>query len=629
MTIGIEDFYKGYRISDVIKENAVILNMENTVQDAVAEMMEMSVNSVIIAENGIPVGILTGKDVSRLISKGEDISSIKLRDEMDHPVPIVEVEASVYEAVRIMTEKEIHKAVVVDEKGIMTGIVSLSYLFRMLEQENKRFVKELVAKKEKTLLEKAVTLEERLAELSAIYDNSPVLMILVDRQRRVQKVNYSAVRFTGRAAEEMIGLRDGEALRCMHSADDPRGCGFGEFCQSCTVRRIVQDTFETGKARSKVEARLSLALEDEDVFFLVSTAFLALPQGEMVLLCIEDIPYRKGVEEVLRASEEKLRMIFKNSPVGISCFDRNSIITECNNKLAEILGAPKEKIIGVNMKAALRDEKEKAALEAALSGGMGRFEGDSVSVTGGKLSTIKTIYSALISGNGSILGGISITEDISERREAEERLMAVLNEKEVLLREVNHRVKKNLQLIYSLLNLQKEHATNKEFLDMIEEYQNRIRAISLVHESLYQSEDLSNINIRNYINGLASRLFRYYEVESSWVIMSVDIEDISLEVSYAIPFGLIVSELVADSLQHSCPNKGKSEIKIIVRSIDEKGVELVMSTSCMTMPCACGSIAQGSFGQQVVEILVKHLKGEMKIEKDGGTKLYIKFRREK
>jgi len=90
-------------------------------------------------------------------------------------------------------------------------------------------------------------LRKSQAELSAIYDNAPIVMILVDQERRVRKVNLTAVKFAQRAAEEMIGLRGGEALRCLHSADDPRGCGFGRFCQGCPVRRMVFDSFETGK----------------------------------------------------------------------------------------------------------------------------------------------------------------------------------------------------------------------------------------------------------------------------------------------------------------------------------------------------------------------------------------------
>jgi len=118
-------------------------------------------------------------------------------------------------------------------------------------------------------------------------------MILVDQERRVQKVNYTAARFAQRAAEEMIGLYGGEALRCIHSTDDLRGCGFGRFCEACPVRQIVLDTFKTGKNHYRVKAKLQFASRQGDVTVLASTILLNLPEGQRVLVCIEDITERK------------------------------------------------------------------------------------------------------------------------------------------------------------------------------------------------------------------------------------------------------------------------------------------------------------------------------------------------
>jgi len=158
-------FYEGYCISDVRKEYAVILSIGNTVKDAVAEMIAMSVNCVVVEENGTSVGILTGKDMLRLISTGKDISSIKLSDEMDYPIHTVEAITPVHEAVRVMARKEIHKSVVVDENGSVTGTVSLSYLLSMLEKKCREFLEEQLVEKEKMLARKAIALEETRLEL--------------------------------------------------------------------------------------------------------------------------------------------------------------------------------------------------------------------------------------------------------------------------------------------------------------------------------------------------------------------------------------------------------------------------------------------------------------------------------
>ena len=152
------------------------------------------------------------------------------------------------------------------------------------------------------------TLRDSQAELSSIFENVPVAMILVDRDRRVRKVNRSTVEFMDRPAEQMVGLRGGEALRCLHSLDDPKGCGFGPFCETCPVRRTVMATFETGESHFRVEAELPFdrAEKEELLTFLVSTAVIDNPEGRLVLVCIEDITDRRRAEGEVEKHREHL-----------------------------------------------------------------------------------------------------------------------------------------------------------------------------------------------------------------------------------------------------------------------------------------------------------------------------------
>ncbi len=145
-------------------------------------------------------------------------------------------------------------------------------------------------------------LKQSKAELSAILHNAPLLMMLVDRERRILKINGHVYRMMQRSPEEMIGLRGGEALRCLHSMDHPDGCGFGPHCRECIVRRTVMDTFETGRDHQRIEASLPLMFGDESSVrnFLVSTTNLEITGTEMVLVCIEDITELKNVERALR-----------------------------------------------------------------------------------------------------------------------------------------------------------------------------------------------------------------------------------------------------------------------------------------------------------------------------------------
>jgi signal transduction histidine kinase len=172
-------------------------------------------------------------------------------------------------------------------------------LRRRLAEANLRL--EALASSEAACKRAEEALQDSRSELFAVFDSAPVAMILVDQERRVRKANRTAIEFSNRPAEEMIGLRGGEALRCLHSLDDPRGCGFGPSCADCVVRRAVLDTFETGKSHYQAEAALSFIREEaqKDTHLLVSTTPITIAGSQLVLVSIEDITeYKRGQEEI-------------------------------------------------------------------------------------------------------------------------------------------------------------------------------------------------------------------------------------------------------------------------------------------------------------------------------------------
>jgi len=186
-------------------------------------------------------------------------------------------------------------------------------------------------------------LRESEAELFAVFNNVPIVMILVDRERRVRKVNRGTLEFTGRPAEEIIGLRGGEALRCLHSLDNPKGCGFGSFCEICKVRNVVLDTFEIGRSHHRVEASLPFARgeKQEELTFLVSTALLSVPKDQMVLVCIEDITERKRAVEALRRRTAQLEALREVGLELTAQLDLDTLLHSIASRAIELLGGTK------------------------------------------------------------------------------------------------------------------------------------------------------------------------------------------------------------------------------------------------------------------------------------------------
>ena len=172
-----------------------------------------------------------------------------------------------------------------------------------LEQKIKQLEKEIHERKraEEMLLEKQ-------SDLITILENSPIMMFLVDREKRVRNAAHAVEEFTGKRAEEILGRRGGEILRCFHAMDDPKGCGFGPACKICQVRQMVTDAFETGQDHYRTEVMLPLERDGEkaEMNFYVSAALLASQDKELVLVCIENITERRQAEKALLKAKDDL-----------------------------------------------------------------------------------------------------------------------------------------------------------------------------------------------------------------------------------------------------------------------------------------------------------------------------------
>jgi signal transduction histidine kinase len=181
----------------------------------------------------------------------------------------------------------------------------------MIEELTKEKLEQKVKRLEKELIERKRTeeiLQEKQSDLITILENSPIMMFLVDREKRIRNAAHAVEEFTGKRVEEILGRRGGEILRCFHALDDPKGCGFGPACKTCEVRQMVTDAFETGQDHYRTEVMLPLERDGEkaEMNFYVSAAQLASPNKELVLVCIEDITERRQAEKALLKAKDDL-----------------------------------------------------------------------------------------------------------------------------------------------------------------------------------------------------------------------------------------------------------------------------------------------------------------------------------
>ncbi len=219
-------------------------------------------------------------------------------------------------------------------------------------------------------------------------------------------------------------------------------------------------------------------------------------------------------------------------------------------------------------------------------------------------------------------------QNITDRKQAEEKIKASLKEKEVLLSEIHHRVKNNMQVIISLLRLRADKIEDKKYADMFKEGEDRVRSMSLVHEQLYQSKDLANINFGEYVKRLANGLFASHGVDINKVRLNVEIGDILFDLENAIPCGLIINELVSNSLKHAFPYEREGEINISLRSINEDEFELTVSDDGIGISEDLDIEQTDTMGLTLAKVLAGHqLDGKIDLDRTGGTQFNIKFKR--
>jgi PAS domain S-box-containing protein len=214
--------------------------------------------------------------------------------------------------------------------------------------------------------------------------------------------------------------------------------------------------------------------------------------------------------------------------------------------------------------------------------------------------------------------------DITDRKRAEGMLKTSLKEKELLLREIHHRVKNSLQLISSLLTLQASEIDDEKILARYKESENRIHTIALIHESLYQSTNISNINFRDYVEVLVEDIMNSFGVSTNKVKTILKLGDYNLGIETAIPLGLIINELVSNSLKHAFKGYDKGEIKIILEKNDET-YTLTIKDNGIGLPEGFKFGETSSLGILLINSLVNQLEGELDVEVNRGTLVIINF----
>lgn len=356
-------------------------------------------------------------------------------------------------------------------------------------------------------------------------------------------------------------------------------------------------------------------------------AYLLKPFEEKELkLTIEMGIYKHKMETKLKNSEEKYRTLAENAQDMIYIISLEDKVEYMNEYAADLFGLKPDDLIGKlrqNLFPMEISEKQRKGIDRVIENRTAvRIESKT---TFPKCEMwLDTRLIPLMDKHNKIYAVMGISRDITRQKSIEDALRLSLNQKELLLREIHHRVKNNMQIISSLINLQSDYAVDEQTVKMFDDSKNRIRSMALIHEKLYQSEDISLIDFTSYIKNLITKLLEFYSLKTRLITINVISEDITLNIDSAIPCGLIINELVSNSIKHAFPGERGGNITIKMHKIDDD-YTLSVEDNGVGFPEEIDFKSSESLGLQIVQTLTLQLGGDITLQENGITRFTIIF----
>jgi len=344
---------------------------------------------------------------------------------------------------------------------------------------------------------------------------------------------------------------------------------------------------------------------------------------------IHDVTDRIKAEEALRLNEERMRLLVEGTKyLFFYTQDNDANVTYISPSVEVITGHKVDEWIGQNHWFVTDAEINNFAKKRTIAHLKGETTRGPIIVevrhADGHPILLEAFESPIVQ-DGIVTGIHGVAHDITERKKAEEQIEKDLRIKETLLREIHHRVKNNLNVVTSLLNLQADKIKTKEdAIAAFKKSRDRVYSMALVHEHLYKSKDFSHINMKPYIESITNELLRIYATRTH-VTLNFKIENVFLDIDRAIPCGLIINELITNAMKHSFPNQDNGTIDIIVRLLKNHMIELIIKDNGIGLPPDFDISKQESLGLRLIKILTIQLDGTLEATNDRGAVFKIEF----
>ncbi len=458
----------------------------------------------------------------------------------------------------------------------------------------------------KELIEAKEIAEAATDKYIELYDFAPACYFTLNRNGKIAGLNLMASQLIGKERERLINS------------------SFGFFISDDTRDQFNTFFEEVLQSKKRKMCEVILTANNQTTKYIQLTGMVT-ENGDHCLLTAVDITGQKQAEIKLQESEEKYRLLHENSGIGIGYYKPDGTVISYNNLAAKRLNGIPEDFNGKSIYDIFsRQEAEfyHKRINMAVSSEIPVVYEDNITLPTGKYCFLST-FTKILDYKNNITGIQIISQDITERKNAEDEIKKLLGEKEIILKEVHHRIKNNMNTIIGLFSLQAAMEKDKKIVDALDDAKSRVQVMMILYEKLYNTTDTQSISINNYLTIMINEIISNFP-NCSKIKTHLHIDDFIIASQQLIPIAIIINELITNMMKYAFNNRESGTVTLTA-GVNGSHAIITIQDDGEGMPESINFQNSTGFGMELVSMLTEQIGGSISIERGEGTKFVLEF----
>lgn len=475
---------------------------------------------------------------------------------------------------------------------------------------------------------------EVFRQIEQLLESIPAALVLIDEEGKVLFYNEEARNLfgasdplsTGSSSPTASALRLGDLVSCRNRTLSPLGCGFSNLCPACEFFRLIRNHCQRLHEPFRITGVVQVFRNISPL--ILWFRYIARPTQwetrQALAISFEDITSLKAKEEELDVRRAHFEHLFQHAPVAIALLDEEDRFLDCNLQFCQLFQYTLEEVKGkpINDLIVPPELQEEASMLSndILEGTLVQKESVRQKKDGSRFPVSILGAPITISGKRYLY---AIYQDISVRKEMERKILALLREKELILKEVHHRIKNNMALVISLLSLERSFLRDSEGIRALEAAEGRIRSMVVLYDKLYRSQSIQTVPLPEYFQALVEEILSLFP-DSGKIQRILRIPPLMVDPKTLSSLGLIINELITNSMKYAFKGRDSGAIRLQIEEV-KGSIHLLYEDDGVGLPEGFTLEGSEGFGLQLVTLLTEQLGGTLRIEKGRGARFVLEF----